>query len=390
VARELRPLGAHKGFKLGDERRGLRLANGEALFRRQAIDLAFDGEDRVDALDRLERLRRENGKLAARGVACFGGDVGEREELASAMRPTCRFDDRAWRAAWRIEPVEAGICVGLQDAGIAGKMPLWMLACPVARIEKHGSRRIAPAEWPVVAHIGPQSPRDGPGFGQHGDRRVVAMDARAGERMRADEIVERPQDHGAAADLIGERRQAQRNAFARVTLGLAVKRLMLTILLKQDHGEQARPRQAARQHMERRRRLADLLAGAARELLAHILHDLPTPRNDLERLGHVLAELGELRRAAAGAGRRAGNDDALARQMRRKRFARRLAAQRGARSRPVVRRVGAQSDNPILGGGGFELFQLELHLIEQQSLAFAALAEKLAPHLLDRQPQMRD
>ena len=76
-----------------------------------------------------------------------------------------------------------------------------------------------------------------------------------GEDVGADEIVERAQNHGAAADLVGERREAEIDAFAGIALGLAVERLMLPVLLEQDHGQQARPGKAARQHVERRRRL---------------------------------------------------------------------------------------------------------------------------------------
>lgn len=54
---------------------------------------------------------------------------------------------------------------------------------------------------------------------------VVAMHARAGEDMRPDEIVERAQYRCTAADLIGERRQAQFDALARIAFGLPVQRL---------------------------------------------------------------------------------------------------------------------------------------------------------------------
>jgi len=113
----------------------------------------------------------------------------------------------------------------------------------------------------------------------------------------ANELVERTQKHGAAADLISQRRDAEINALARVALGLPIERLVLPVLLEQDHGEQTRPGKAARQHGERCRRLADLLAVPAGELLAHDLHDLPLPRHHFEPLGHVLTELGEPVRA---------------------------------------------------------------------------------------------
>ena len=68
--------------------------------------------------------------------------------------------------------------------------------------------------------------------------------------------------------------------------------------------QQPRPGAAARDRMRRRRRLGDLLAAPARELLAHVLDHLPLARHQLQRLGHVLAQLAQ-RAAAARAGRSA-------------------------------------------------------------------------------------
>jgi len=73
--------------------------------------------------------------------------------------------------------------------------------------------------------------------------------------------------------------------------------------------------------MERRRRLADLLAITAGELLADVLDYLPGFRNHLQRLGDVLAELGQPRAATAGARHRSRHDHPLARQMLRERLA---------------------------------------------------------------------
>ena len=44
----------------------------------------------------------------------------------------------------------------------------------------------------------------------------------------------------------------------------------------------------------------------------------------------------------------------------------------------------------ILAGRSLELFELKLHLVEQPRLALAARSKKLTPHLLDREPQVRD
>ena len=104
---------------------------------------------------------------------------------------------------------------------------------------------------------------------------------------------------------------------------------MQAVLGEQHMRQQPRPGAAARDRVRRRRRLGDLLAAPARELLAHVLDHLPLARHQLQRLGHVLAQLVQ-GAAAARAGRRSRIDDALARQMLGQRPARRLAPRRSA------------------------------------------------------------
>src|SRR4051794_9783198 len=82
-------------------------------------------------------------------------------------------------------------------------------------------------------------------------------------------------------------------------------------LVEQDRRQQLRPDEAARRGMERRRRLGDLFAIAAGELLAHCLDDLEAARDLLQRLGHNLSDLRQPRSAATGAARRSLDDDAL-------------------------------------------------------------------------------
>ena len=88
--------------------------------------------------------------------------------------------------------------------------------------------------------------------------------------MGAINAMQRRQRDGTGAYLVGQRREAELDAFAGIALALAVQRLMLAELLEQDHGQQARAGPAARGGMERRRRLGDLLAVAAGELLADV------------------------------------------------------------------------------------------------------------------------
>src|SRR3546814_15863817 len=105
------------------------------------------------------------------------------------------------------------------------------------------------------------------------------------QHMGLETPIERHERGAGGADLIGERRKAERHAFAGVALGLAVQRLMLAELLEQQHGEEAWASPAARHDMERRWRLGDRLAIPAGELLAHGLDDLPLARDHLERRG---------------------------------------------------------------------------------------------------------
>jgi len=212
------------------------------------------------------------------------------------------------------------------------------------------------------------------------------MHALGGKHVRTDQIVQRPQQRSAAAHLIGERRQAQLDALAGVALRLAVERLMLAVLLEQDHRQQRRPGKAARQHVERRGHLRDLLAVPAGELLAHVLHHLPLPRHHVQCLGDILAELGEPLRAAAGAGIGTGQHDPLARQMRGERLARGPVARKAMNGHRLADSGGCLlSRKPVLRRGRFELLQLKLHLVEQVRLALAALSKELAPHLRNRQ-----
>src|SRR5690349_1608350 len=103
-----------------------------------------------------------------------------------------------------------------------------MLGAAIARVVEDSSGRRPPGERPVVAHVDPQSAGVGLALGEYRDGRVVAVQALGCEDMRLEALEERHQRRSARADLVGERRQAQRHALAGVALSLAVKRLVLT------------------------------------------------------------------------------------------------------------------------------------------------------------------
>ncbi|PYE88079.1 hypothetical protein C7477_109124 [Phyllobacterium leguminum] len=214
------------------------------------------------------------------------------------------------------------------------------------------------------------------------------MDTFACEHMGADQLVDRLQSGGAGANLIGQRQEAQVDTFPCIALCLTVQGLMLTELLEQYGGEQGRPGPAARRGMKRGWRLRDLLAIPAGELLTHRLDHLPPARNNLQRLGDVFTHLRDTSRTAAGAGGWRFDDHALARQMAGKWFAYSPAAFEGCNICSLRR--GALRGDLVLGGVGFEFFELQFHLLDQPGAAFRASAILLASQFVYLELQMSD
>ena len=267
-------------------------------------------------------------------------------------------------------------------------MRLRVLAAAVARVVEQRRWWIGAGERPVVADVHPQPGDVGLELGHDRHGGVIAVQPFGGQHMGLDAPIERHENGRGRADLIGERGDAERDAFAREPLGLAVERLVLPVLLEQQHGEEARPRPPTRHDMERCGRLADGLAVAARDLFAHRLDDLPRSRNDLKRLGHILAELRQARAAASRTRARRRDDDALARQMLGKWLPDRpLALERRDAGGVGRSDLGGEA---VLAGVGFEIFEMKLHLLEQATAALGARAVLLAPKPGDLQLEMRD
>src|SRR5215207_4954871 len=78
------------------------LAHAQTLLRSKTVDLTFDGEQDIDALDRLGRDRR----------------LGESREIEEVC-PASSFNDRTWLAIGLVEPAEASIGVGLHQSRIS-------------------------------------------------------------------------------------------------------------------------------------------------------------------------------------------------------------------------------------------------------------------------------
>jgi hypothetical protein len=169
-------------------------------------------------------------------------------------------------------------------------MLLGMFAAAIGRIVEEG-RRPPLAKGPIIANVDPEPASSGLPLGQHRHGRVIPMQTFGAEHVLADQLVQGRQHRGRRADQIGEGRQVEVDAFSGVTLALAVERLVLPILLEEDHGQKAGADPPARDDVEGCWRLADPLAIPAAELLAHGLPDEPAARDHIERLGHRLADL---------------------------------------------------------------------------------------------------
>ena len=386
VAREQGTLGPHPGLEIRDQKRAPLAAHREAPLGSLAVDRALDIEQRVDARHRLQSQRRDRRRALA--APLVRRDVGELVELAPPMRPTQRLGHESRRSAGRIEPLVSGIGIGLQDPGEAPKMLDRVIAGTIPRVAEQRRRRVRTGERRIVAHIDPGPRRVGLALGQHRHGRVVAVQTRSRQHVGRNQVVQRLQRHRAGTHLVGQRRQAEIDALSRVAIPLPVQQLMHPVLLEENHCQQVRARPAARHHVERRRRLRYLLAAPAGVLLAHRLDDLPLARDHFQRLRHILADLRQPVRSAAGTGRGRRHYHALARQMIGEWLARRLAADEpldlGAPGRRLLGR------ELVFARARRELIERQFQLVEQTLLALGAPAVERAFQLLNRQRQRDD
>lgn len=135
---------------------------------------------------------------------------------------------------------------------------------------------------------------------------------------------------------------------------------MIGVFFNQHHRQQARAGKAARDGVEWRGRLRDRLARPATELLPHMLGHEPLPGDDVERLGDVLADLGELVPAAARTRRRRRVNNPPARQIGREVAPRPLASREALHV--DARRLGL---GRILAGGRSQFLELQFQLINK-------------------------
>ena len=176
MTRELAARLVHPCLQFGNDRSRQFLANGQALGGRLAVDVALDGKEPVDDLERLGRQRRDERRGALFLVALeLLPDVDELEEFPACMNPAICARHGLIRPAFREQGIEAGISVDLENTGIAGQVGARMLAPAIAGVvaQRHWRRRAA--ERAIVAHIVPYPRHAGFQFGQKWNGGVVGM-----------------------------------------------------------------------------------------------------------------------------------------------------------------------------------------------------------------------
>ena len=241
VACEPGALFAHPCFETDDERRDVLLAIGQPFVSASPVDQALVREDDVDAFDRFERDRRWRQLLLQRQIgnlvifAPRMRPAQRRQSLVPALGPRCRghcIRHRRRLAGCRRVPRNAAR--GVRRGGRANKKN----AAAGGSVPPNGlSSRTHVHMRPVIV-----LPLASTGT-------VVSSPCKRSPAKTCSwiSIVSGGQRRGAAADVVGERRSRQIDAFTRIAVRLTVERLMLPIFLKQDHSASklgpARPRE---------------------------------------------------------------------------------------------------------------------------------------------------
>ena len=141
-------------------------------------------------------------------------------KVAPDMRPAGGLGD----VALGIEPVEAGVAVGLQHTMERSEMGAWVEGPAVGAVTvAHGGRRRAGIR-PLIAQIGPEptSPGLAGARRQHRDGRVIRIETISEHDMPLQCIDQRAQQRRGLTDPVGEGRALQRDTGSTVDLALPI------------------------------------------------------------------------------------------------------------------------------------------------------------------------
>src|SRR5579863_8441185 len=136
-------------------------------------------------------------------------------ELAPHVSPASHLLDLL-----AVEPVEAGIGIGLQDAGEVSQMCPRPLALAIRAVAEEHRWSIGAARRAIIAHISPQSSLLGAAatWAEDRHRSVITMDLVGAEYVAANRVYQGHEQRTAITDPVGESRAIEIEAVSSVDL----------------------------------------------------------------------------------------------------------------------------------------------------------------------------
>jgi hypothetical protein len=222
-------VGFEEGLELREQRHAACLAGSKADIRGLAVDLALDGEQRADLVQRAHGDGRFGLGMIIKNAAACVRPAGDLEQLAISCRVRL------------VQLAEAGIAIGMQIAAAGREQGVRVLAFAIGRVVIIGGLRVGRAPRLFIAHDDPELALPGLAASRIEDRdwRIVGVDAGSCTSIGADRLRQRRQQPGHFPDPTGHGRSIEVDALARVDLGLAVERGMIAIFGDDNMGNKA-------------------------------------------------------------------------------------------------------------------------------------------------------
>lgn len=214
-----------------------------------ATDRGFDAIELGDALEGFAGDRS-------------GAGLSELVEAPPHMRPA---QGQANLAAFG-QHLVAAVAVDLEAAAEAGEMSDRPFRFAVGSIDIDDAGWIGAAPGPVITGISPELARLRPAAAgiEHGRPGFVGEQLGRALQLRQHPFMHGPQQEGGAPDPVGQRRAIERDALARIDLGLTIQRQMIGIFRDQHLGDRRLGRDPVLDQPSRGRSLHhDVLAGPA-------------------------------------------------------------------------------------------------------------------------------
>jgi hypothetical protein len=299
------------------------------------------------------------------------------------MGPAGCFDD----PASFIERMKSSVSVGLKGSAEVLEMGLRMFSAPIGREGEPDRWRGGIGRRTAIAHIGPEPTGLGPSVAgcEHRNGCIVGMKSCRREHMMPHCLDQGFEQSGRGTDPSSERGAVEIDAFAGIDLRLPVQRRVIAILRHQHMRKQPGSGVGSRNRPGRRGRFDHRLTAAAAELRPHMADDLEALGHILEDFGDIFAELAQRASTTGAAARLRAMRLDLARQMFRQ----------GATGRLFRLLLRRQMERQWRGYFLFparclQLFKLQLQLRDLPDELLALRSEEHPLELIEQQLEVSD